>query len=64
MHYGGFACKMDEIIEIAKRNKIPVIEDAAHAPGSFYKDRLLGSIGDISCFSFFPIKIFRPVKAA
>lgn len=56
MHYGGFACKMDEIIEIAKRNKIPVIEDAAHAPGSFYKDRLLGSIGDISCFSFFSNK--------
>jgi dTDP-4-amino-4,6-dideoxygalactose transaminase len=56
MHYGGFACKMDEIIEIAKRYKIPVIEDAAHAPGSFYKDRLLGAIGDISCFSFFSNK--------
>ncbi|MDD5344812.1 MAG: DegT/DnrJ/EryC1/StrS aminotransferase family protein [Smithella sp.] len=56
MHYGGFACKMDEIIEIAKRNKITVIEDAAHAPGSFYKDRLLGSTGDISCFSFFSNK--------
>jgi dTDP-4-amino-4,6-dideoxygalactose transaminase len=56
MHYGGFACQMDEIIEIAKRYKIPVIEDAAHAPGSFYKDRLLGAIGDISCFSFFSNK--------
>ncbi|MFZ3105013.1 MAG: DegT/DnrJ/EryC1/StrS aminotransferase family protein [Smithella sp.] len=56
MHYGGFACKMDEIIEIAKHNKITVIEDAAHAPGSFYKDRLLGSTGDISCFSFFSNK--------
>jgi dTDP-4-amino-4,6-dideoxygalactose transaminase len=56
MHYGGFACKMDEIIEIAKCNKITVIEDAAHAPGSFYKDRLLGAIGDISCFSFFSNK--------
>jgi len=56
MHYGGFACKMDEIIEIAKRYKIPVIEDAAHAPGSFYKDRLLGAIGNISCFSFFSNK--------
>jgi len=56
MHYGGFSCKMDEIIEIAKRNNIPVLEDAAHAPGSFYKDRLLGSIGDISCFSFFSNK--------
>jgi dTDP-4-amino-4,6-dideoxygalactose transaminase len=56
MHYGGFACKMDEIIEIANRYKIPVIEDAAHAPGSFYKDKSLGTIGDISCFSFFSNK--------
>jgi dTDP-4-amino-4,6-dideoxygalactose transaminase len=56
MHYGGFACMMDEIIEIANRNKIPVIEDAAHSPGSFYKDKLLGTIGDISCFSFFSNK--------
>jgi dTDP-4-amino-4,6-dideoxygalactose transaminase len=56
MHYGGFACKMDEVIEIANRYKIPVIEDAAHAPGSFYKDRLLGALGDISCFSFFSNK--------
>ena len=56
MHYGGFACKMDDIIEIANRYKIPVIEDAAHAPGSMYKDRFLGAIGDISCFSFFSNK--------
>ncbi len=56
MHYGGFACKMDAIIKIANRYKIPVIEDAAHAPGSFYKDRFLGAIGDISCFSFFSNK--------
>ena len=56
MHYGGFACKMDEIIEIANRHKIQVIEDAAHAPGSMYKDRFLGAIGDISCFSFFSNK--------
>ena len=56
MHYGGFACKMDEIIEIANRHKIQVIEDAAHAPGSSYKDKLLGTIGDISCFSFFSNK--------
>ena len=56
MHYGGFACKMDEIIEIANLHKIPVIEDAAHAPGSMYNDRFLGAIGDISCFSFFSNK--------
>jgi dTDP-4-amino-4,6-dideoxygalactose transaminase len=56
MHYGGFACKMDEIFEIANLYKITVIEDAAHAPGSMYKDRFLGTIGDISCFSFFSNK--------
>ncbi len=56
MHYGGFSCKMDEIIEIANRYKITVIEDAAHAPGSMYNDRFLGAIGDISCFSFFSNK--------
>jgi dTDP-4-amino-4,6-dideoxygalactose transaminase len=56
MHYGGFACQMDEIMEIANRHEIPVIEDAAHAPGSMYKNRFLGAIGDISCFSFFSNK--------
>jgi dTDP-4-amino-4,6-dideoxygalactose transaminase len=44
------------IVNIAKTNNIQVIEDAAHAPGSMYKDRFLGAIGDISCFSFFSNK--------
>jgi dTDP-4-amino-4,6-dideoxygalactose transaminase len=56
MHYGGFACQMDEILNIAKTNNIQVIEDAAHCPGSTYKGKKLGSIGDISCFSFFSNK--------
>ena len=56
MHYGGFACQMDEIKEIAQTNKIPIIEDAAHAPGSTYKGQKLGALGDISCFSFFSNK--------
>jgi len=56
MHYGGFACDMDEIMQIAARHSLPVIEDAAHAPGATYKGRKLGSQGDISCFSFFTNK--------
>jgi dTDP-4-amino-4,6-dideoxygalactose transaminase len=56
MHYGGFACDMDEIMRIAARHSLFVIEDAAHAPGATYKDKPLGSWGDISCFSFFSNK--------
>jgi dTDP-4-amino-4,6-dideoxygalactose transaminase len=56
MHYGGFACDMDEIMHIAARHSLFVIEDAAHAPGATYKDKRLGSLGDISCFSFFSNK--------
>ena len=56
VHYAGFACDMDAILEIGKKRGIKVIEDAAHAPGSFFKDKKLGSIGDISCFSFFSNK--------
>lgn len=56
MHYAGFACQMDEIIKIAHEHKLMVIEDAAHAPGASYRGNKLGSIGDISCFSFFSNK--------
>jgi Predicted pyridoxal phosphate-dependent enzyme apparently involved in regulation of cell wall biogenesis len=56
MHYGGFACKMDAIRQIADTHNITIIEDAAHAPGSKYMGKNLGSLGDISCFSFFSNK--------
>jgi len=56
MHYGGFSCDMDSIRKIAESHNLKIIEDAAHAPGSSYRDKLLGSIGDISCFSFFSNK--------
>lgn len=52
VHYAGFACDMDEISRIAKENNLFVIEDAAHALGARYREKYLGSIGDVGCFSF------------
>lgn len=56
VHWGGYPCDMDEIMAIAKRYKIAVIEDAAHALGASYKGRNIGTIGDYTCFSFQAIK--------
>lgn len=56
VHYGGHACDMDRILGIAQKYDLKVIEDCAHAAGGEYKDKKLGSIGDISCFSFHAVK--------
>lgn len=56
VHYGGHACDMDPILEMARERGIKVIEDAAHACGSEYKGRKIGSISDVSCFSFHAVK--------
>ena len=56
MHYGGFACDMDSIMQIALENNLKVIEDACHGPLSEYKGKKLGTIGDVGCFSFFSNK--------
>jgi dTDP-4-amino-4,6-dideoxygalactose transaminase len=47
---------MDPLIDIAKRRKLSVIEDACQAHGALYKGRKVGSIGDVGCFSFYPGK--------
>ncbi|MGV3557049.1 DegT/DnrJ/EryC1/StrS family aminotransferase [Larkinella arboricola] len=52
VHFAGLACDMDAIMDIARRNNLKVIEDAAHAHGAEYKGRKLGSIGDVGSFSF------------
>ena len=56
VHFGGYSCDMDEIKKVSKKNKLLVIEDAAHATGSKYKNKKIGSIGDLTCFSFHPVK--------
>ena len=56
VHYCGNPCDMDSLIAIAKESNLTIIEDAAHGFGSTYKGAKIGSIGDITCFSFDPIK--------
>ncbi len=57
VHLYGQSAEMDSIMEIAKKHNLIVIEDAAQAIGTQYKDgRYVGTIGDIGCFSFFPSK--------
>ncbi|MBB6713485.1 DegT/DnrJ/EryC1/StrS family aminotransferase [Clostridium gasigenes] len=56
IHIFGQSADMDEINEIAKKHNLLVIEDACQAIGGKYKGRNIGSLGDVSCFSFFPTK--------
>lgn len=56
MHYGGLPCNMERISSIAKRYKLKVIEDAAHAIGAEYKGRKIGTFSDVTCFSFHATK--------
>lgn len=56
VHLYGQCADMDNILEIAKRHNLFVIEDAAQAAGAEYKGRKAGSMGDVGCFSFFPTK--------
>ncbi|KDE60863.1 DegT/DnrJ/EryC1/StrS family aminotransferase [Fusobacterium necrophorum] len=56
VHIFGTPAEMDKIMEIAKKYNLYVIEDACQAIGAKYKDKMVGSIADISCFSFFPTK--------
>lgn len=56
VHYAGVACEMDTIMDIARRNNLLVVEDAAQGVMSTYKGKALGTIGDLGCFSFHETK--------
>ncbi len=56
LHYGGFPCDLDAVVDIAERKGLVVIEDAAHAPGATWRGRMCGTFGRAGCFSFFSNK--------
>jgi len=56
VHYAGIACDMDKIVSVANKYKLLIIEDAAQAIDSYYKDKPLGTLGDLAAFSFHETK--------
>lgn len=56
VHYGGQPCDMDEIHEIAKKYNLRVLEDAAHSLPAYYKGKKIGTISEVTCFSFYATK--------
>jgi len=62
VHFGGLPCEISKIKELCKNFKINLVEDAALAAGSSYKNKKIGSHGDAVCFSFHPVKIIAAPK--
>lgn len=56
VHWAGRPCDMEEIMSIARRRSLWVLEDCAHAPASLYRGRKCGSFGDMAAFSLHPLK--------
>jgi perosamine synthetase len=56
VHYAGYPCDMDAIMALALKYDLRVIEDAAHAFPTSYKGKVIGTLGDITCFSFYATK--------
>lgn len=57
VHYAGSPCDMDALLAMKEKYGVRIVEDAAHAIGSTYKGKKIGSFGDITCFSFDSIKV-------
>lgn len=56
VHYGGQPCDMDRVLEIARAHGLAVIDDAAHAHPARFQDRAVGTLADLTCFSFYATK--------
>jgi dTDP-4-amino-4,6-dideoxygalactose transaminase len=56
VHLAGIAASMDEILHVTRRHDLLIVEDAAHALPTRYRGRLVGTIGDVTCFSFYATK--------
>ena len=56
VHFGGHPCDMDRLLAIARNRRIALIEDSAHALPAKYRGRTVGTLGDITCFSFYATK--------
>jgi dTDP-4-amino-4,6-dideoxygalactose transaminase len=56
VHFGGLPCDLNSIMKICRKNNLSLIEDAAHAAGSEYNGKKIGSHGEFVCFSFHPVK--------
>jgi perosamine synthetase len=56
VHFGGQACDLDAIVALARRRGLKIVEDAAHAFPASFEGRIIGSVGDLTCFSFYATK--------
>lgn len=62
VHFGGYSADLDKIRSIAKKYKLEVVEDAAHAYGSKYKNEYIGQNSKYACFSFYPTKNITTIE--
>jgi len=63
VHYAGYPCEMDEIMAIARKHGVRVIEDVSHAQGTLYKGKMCGTIGDVGAMSLMSGKSFAVGEA-
>jgi dTDP-4-amino-4,6-dideoxygalactose transaminase len=61
LHYAGVPCRSKEILDLAARKELRVVEDATHAFGTRIGGRPIGSFGDVACFSFDPVKVITSI---